>query len=553
MYYPGLLAYLVFLFVFSWGSQQPLEPFREECTLEGSVVRVGTGEPLQKARLTLQKVGRERELYRVQSDSSGRFVLSGVKPGRYRLWAERSGHIGQEYGQRGPNRPGTVLLLEPGQTLRDIVVRLLPAAIITGRVSDEQGEPVAGAMVEVMRQRYAREGRELVQVGADSSDDRGEYRVHGLAPGRYYVSATLAAGWAGSKATLQRKAEGEKEENYPLTFYPGTNDPSQAVPVEVRPGEEARAIDFTLIPARAVHIRGRVFNSITGQPGRGAVIMLYPRELSVRQIGISSPAYVNDSQGTFEIAGVTPGSYNLQALWSDGENQYVARMPLDVWAEDVDDVILVIAPGAGLSGRLRVERSSQTDLSNLYVTLQSRAGSVTVKGAKVEPDGSFVLPSVPQGDYWIKVLRMPEDWYLKSARLDGLDVLGSGMQVTPGPSARSLELVISPAGAYIDGVALNQEHQPVPGASVVLVPEQHRSDRTNSYGITTTDQYGHFSFRGIPPGEYILLAWEEIESGAYYDPDFLRRYENSALPVRLREAERVSVEVKSVPADETFW
>ncbi|MEE8201038.1 MAG: carboxypeptidase-like regulatory domain-containing protein [Candidatus Acidoferrales bacterium] len=530
--------------------QQAAETALLESAIEGLVVKAGTGEPLKKAWLSLERVQSERRVYSTITDSSGRFILKSIEPGRYRLWAERNGYVRQEFGQRGPNQPGSILSLAPGQTLQDIVFRLIPAAVISGRVYDEEGEPIAGATIQAMRKRYRSGRRKLAPAGTDRTDDLGEYRIYGLRPGPYYVSATFVPGWIRAR-TFTRKAGGEREPSYPPTYYPGTNDLAQAVPVGVRAGEEVRAIDFTLVPSGAVRIRGRVFNAVIGRPGRGALVMLYPRESGVSRFAVRSRVYVDDPQGNFEISGVIPGSYNLQAFWSDSENQYVGRLPLEVGTLDIEGINIVISPGVRLSGRVRVEGNPQSKLSDLSVGLESLEKGFILNRAEVRTDGSFVLPNVSVGDYRVKLENMPEDWYLKSARLDGQDVLERGIEITTG-QAGSLELVLSSAAGRIDGPVLDADREPIPAAYVVLVPDRRRRDRTELYKITTTDQYGQFTLRGIAPGEYTLFAWEEIEVGAYYDPDLLRRYEKSGQSVRVREADHLSLQLELIPADEVL-
>jgi hypothetical protein len=131
--------------------KQPAEPPAQTATIEGRVLKAGTDEPLRKAWLTLYRVEGERRPHSASTDASGRFILKDVEPGRYQLWAQRNGYARQAYGQRGSERSGTTLTLGPGQTLSDIVFRLVPGAVISGRVFDEDGEPVAGAMVHAMR------------------------------------------------------------------------------------------------------------------------------------------------------------------------------------------------------------------------------------------------------------------------------------------------------------------------------------------------------------------------------------------------------------------
>ena len=115
--------------------QAPVRP-PDKCNIEGLVVKATTGEPLKKAWVMLGNVESRQPSYVTSTDSSGRFVLKEVEPGHYRLWVERSGYVPQEYGQRGVHRAGTILTLESGQSLRDIILRLVPTSAIAVRVYD---------------------------------------------------------------------------------------------------------------------------------------------------------------------------------------------------------------------------------------------------------------------------------------------------------------------------------------------------------------------------------------------------------------------------------
>ena len=160
--------------------------------------------------------------------------------------------------------------------------------------------------------------------------------------------------------------------------------------------------------------------------------------------------------------------------------------------------------------------------------------------------GPFTLRNVSQGEYWVGVAGAPPDYYLKAARLGGEDLLENGLEIAGGRLPGPLELTLSPNGARVEGVVLTEVNQPFGGAQVTLVPEKRRRDRLEFYKSTTTDQYGRFTLRGIPPGEYKLFAWEEIERGAQRDPKFLKPHEGRGQEVRLREGEQSAVELKLI-------
>lgn len=545
----GLFSLGLFLFGSGLVAQQPAVAPAKNCTIEGLVVKAQTGEPLKRAWVGLRKVEGRPSPASTITDASGRFLLKDIEPGQYRLWAERSGYVPQEYGERGRNPVGTTLTLESGQHLRDIVFRLLPTSAISGRIYGEDNEHVAGVRVQALRKSYVRDQQQLVLAGAAVTNDLGEYRLYGLSPGRYYISASYtprptAFGLAGIR-------EAGAEGGYAPTYYPGTNSPGRAAAIELRAGEDVRGIDLALLLGRTIGIRGQVFDALSGRPGRGATLSLVPAESGVGGVLFRNQTIVEDARGSFEIRAVAPGSYILSANWFDGGKSYATRQILDVGTSDLDGVNLALAPGVDVPGRIRLEGGTQLKFAGLRVLLQPRNGSITDgAGALVQSDGTFVLMNVVDEDYDLFVVGAPENFYLKVARLDGNDVLDSGFSLRRSHAAGTLELALSPAGGHIEGIVLNKQREAFGGALVVLIPEPSQRGQVRLYKMTTTDQYGRFSLPGIPPGDYRLFAWEEIEPGAYQDADFLPPYEKRGETVPVVEASRYSVELKLIRANE---
>ncbi len=571
----ALLVLAILLLVVSTAAQPVAEPAAEKCTLEGQVVAAGTGEPLKKARVILSREKGRGKLQVVVTDAGGRFRLTDIEPGRYRLSVNRNGYVSQQHGQRRPNRPGAILSLAPGQHLREIDFRLLRHSVISGSVYDEDGEPVLGAEVEALRFRYARGQRRLLPTQRTATNDLGEYRLYGLAPGRYYVSAMHTPGTAllmtpmGSTAVM-RMAASEQDRSYVPTFYPGTSDASRASAIEVRAGDEVPSVDFTLLPTRTVRVSGRVFNSITGNHSRGITVYLLPQDRKGRPFFFRKYTRVEDREGRFEIKGVRPGSYILTATYSDfeGEGYYEARTAIEVGESDVEGVTLVIEQGFELQGRIHVEGvalASQQEqgvegdgvreefpIKEILVYLTSYDDVLILprpRAGRPKADGSFSVEKLSPVLYRVNLNPLSGDYYLKSARVGGQDVLEEGLDLSLGPPSGPLEITISAAGGRIDGAVLTEEQEPFGGASVVLVPEERRRDQRRFYKTATTDQHGRFTLRGIPPDDYKLFAWEEIERGAYQDSAFLRRYEEQGEPVEVEEGNRLSVQLQLIPAD----
>ncbi|MBI3668020.1 MAG: carboxypeptidase regulatory-like domain-containing protein [Acidobacteria bacterium] len=551
----------LFLFCLPLPGQRPADSPSEKITIEGTVVRAGSGDPLRKAQVVLQKaegVEPARPLGAV-TDDDGRFLITVTDPGRYILSASRNGYVHQQYGQRGPRRPGTTLTLGRGQRLRDIVFRLVPTAVISGRVVDEDGEPLPAVQVQALTTNYREGRRQLGQVSMTATNDLGEYRLYGLAPGRYHIRAVYTPGLSAlvviGNLMQQRFDDTAAEESYLPTYYPGANDPTQASPVDAAAGSEVRGIDISFHPARAVHVRGQLFNAVDGGPVRNGNAWLAPREAKVVGFSRVMQSQFVSPQGEFEIRGVTPGSYILlaHAPSKDGSRTYRGRLPLEVANSNIDGIKLLLNAGLDLAGRIRMEGEGRLDPEALGLWLQPRDQSqFGGEGGQVKPDGTFSIPGLAPGAYAVHVGNLPEDFYLKSARLGDEEVLEAGLDLSRFESAPGLlEVVVSSKGGRIDGVVSNDKQKPAGGAQVVLIPESRRRSRTDLFKSTPTDQNGRFTLRGIPPGEYKLFAWEDIERGAYQDPEFLKPFEERGHACQVQAGGAQAVELQLIQADES--
>jgi hypothetical protein len=219
---------------------------------------------------------------------------------------------------------------------------------------------------------------------------------------------------------------------------------------------------------------------------------------------------------------------------------------------DIDGVTLTVSPGVEIKGRVRLDGQSESNFGSLTVMLSPKSTSMPFYGGTdghVEPDGSFLLKNASDGDYEINVFNLPENYFVKSARLDGIDILAAGVTVDTKQAPRSLEVLVSANGASVDG-AISKDQQPFQGATVALVPDPpHRGER-RLFKNTTTDQNGHFLLQGLSPGDYKVFAWEKIEPGAYTSSEFLQPYENLGESVHITEGSRQSVQVDLIPAKE---
>ncbi len=536
---------LLFLQIAATGQQPPAANPADLCTIQGVVVAAGTGDPLHKASVDAFPTANRRDNSQAQgggavTDAMGRFEIRDLAPGNYRLEIQRNGYVRQEYGERNSDAPGTIITLTAGQKVSNITVQLIPAAVISGHVLDEDGEPVVYAQVTAMHFAYTNGQRQLVGSNGGQTNDLGEFRIFGLTPGQYFVRATMRP---------SRMDNARSREGYVPIYYPGVPDAGRAAPVTVKGGEEFSGADISLQPVRTLAVKGAIIGCpSTTSGGQGGAVFLTEQSAG-NGVPINSPVRDVNGQRTFEFPGVPPGSYVLSAMVTRDGKQCIGHQSLDVTDSDVDGLQVSVSEGLDIKGQVRVEGQLESG-AVAFVTLRPKiSNGMFFSGTNdsTKGDGTFTLKNVHDGDYEVNVGGLPDDYYLKSARLDGVDVLTSGMTIDARQTPQMLDILVSPNGAGVEGVVMKDE-QPYQGATVTLVPSPPNRGQRRLYSTATSDQNGHFWLQGIAPGDYKVFAWDEIEPGAYTSAEFLQPYEDLGAAVHVTEGSHNSVQVDLIPA-----
>jgi hypothetical protein len=575
-------------------------------TIEGLVGKAG-GEGLAQAQITLVRTNRPGAPRAPQApalappvttmtNAEGRFTIKDVAPGIYRVFAVRNGYVAQEYGQRAANRPGTLLEVLPNQPQKNVDFRLSPAGTVTGRVTSAAGEPLPRMSVSLLRSTYDESGkRQLTQVTSDMTDDRGEYRLYWIPPGRYFLSTTPEAtildqlgemqGFMGSNVaaaeSMMSAALGQFTSNqavvnsgYAKTFYPATADQSRATSVLVQPGSELASIDIRMDKLQgSSRISGRIVDAKTGQPPRTANVMLMPRDMEAPG-AMPKPGSYNPAAGTFEIRNVEPGSYMLTAMGgnilgmlsaligdaagddlpatpppANGAAPEAAIMSLEVRG-DVSDLVLKMSSGVPLSGQATVSGlgsiAALPGLAQIRLML-APAGDNPMDGGfnlptRIAADGKFAVRPTP-GKYKIAVMELPPNTYVKSARLGAADILDSTIDIDDSTTG-TIQLEFGTNAGEINGSIVDKDMKPVKALQAVLIPDKRT--RSDLYKTVTSGEDGRFTMSGIPPGNYKLYAWEDLEPNAYYDAEVLRQDDSQGKAVVVSESGKIQVELKPI-------
>ena len=559
---PALTCLVILLLGVNVEAQTPSSVAKgpSRAVIEGIVTKEPGSEPLKKAVIELIAENQaEGGDYTAVSAADGSFRIVDILPGRYHLFAERAGWL--EIDKHRARSDGRVLTLAAGQEVKDLTIRLQAAAVVRGRVTDEDGDPLSNAQVTVLRQTFVSGRSKWEQAGAERTNDLGEYRVSGLPAGNYYLSVSPPPDFkslieaAGAAAKEPRAGADRPAMSYQTTYYPGTADRSQASPIQLRAGDDF-PVNFSLTQSPSLSIRGTVVNL---PPRSSASIMLQSRDFSLVLNGAEMHA-----DGSFVIRDVAPGAYTIVAAVENGPAPMLARQALQIASNSVEDLRLAPQPGAWIHGRLRLEgrNGARSDASQIFLQLRSADGSDDDTGifnlgdgfthlTHLAADGSFEWNSVPPGNYYVQLAGdsgTNGDLFLKSTMAGNREVGDAGIAVSGG--AVVLDLVASANGAVVQGVVSDERGAPVPNAVIVAVPDVHLRGRVDHFRKTVSDQSGQFVLRGIPPGDYSLRAWESVDGEAYYNPEFLRNYEGQGTALHVREGERKNLQLEVIPDPE---
>jgi protocatechuate 3,4-dioxygenase beta subunit len=529
------------------GTPGPAGAKEETCRVSGLVAKMADGSPLKNATVLLSTESDREHTIATKTAVDGRFALKNVPAGRYKLSVSRNGYVTAEYGQKKPSDPGAAFTLAAGENRPDLVFKLIPAAVISGRVFDEDGEPLPRAAVMASREVYHEGRRTLATRGWAQTDDLGQFRLFGLAPGRYYVSAT-EPGWGQVNGDREFSAapKQEAERAYTKTYYPGSVDPAKASVVSVKEGEEVPGMDIALKEVAVYRVRGKVFNQVTRKAGKEVQLQLVPRGKRLEFFLGGWEAEVKKSDGSFEIANVVPGSYVVVAYWFDEGKTYTAQENVDIAGSDVEGIALSIGAGRAIPGRVRWEGKPSLEGDELQVflepeTLQYWAGT----SARVGANQQFTLKEVNEGEYRVNANGLSRDCYIKEVVYGDIRAKDDTISVSKGGGA-PLEITVSSRGARVQGAAADNDGLPAPGAWVVAVPEETRRGNSRLFKAQTTDQYGKFDLRGLAPGSYKIFSFTGVQQGEWEDPEFLKTQEAKGESVEVRDEDVKTVNLKLI-------
>lgn len=545
--------------------------------VSGQVVDDAGGAALAHAAVVL--IGARTGVIKVTStDGDGRFTFEALPADRYNIGASKLPYLGAVAGARRPVRPGVPVIVADKAQLTDVVIRLPLGAAISGTIFDLSGNPAINTRVSIL-QRKAENGEVILAGlagGNVQTDDRGRYRVHGLAPGEYVVSASpMSIGLGASKrltdeevdAVLAGRATPEPTASVTPgrsapSYFPGTTRVAEAGGVLVAVGEDRTNVDFRLEPASLTNIEGTVTTADGSPlPPRTTIMFTTVAGSSPLQSGASITA---GPDGRFGIAGQPPGRYALSARAGAGPNALSALAVVDTFGNDVVSAQLVLRPAVTLAGRLIATAAGAAKppaLAGLRLQLAGlsaayRSGLVPqVSPAGV--DGTFTINGVMPGRYtfggapFFGASGDSVTWGLASVAIDGTDVTDRAFDVSAETPPKEIVATLTNQWQEIAGRVTNAEGAGVSDYTMLVFPVDEAYWLHNSRRIVTTQPAGdgRYQLGGpgpalLPAGEYYLAAVTDVSKDEQFDPAFLKALIPAAIKITLAAGQKATQDIR---------
>jgi len=512
-------------------------------SIQGTVVNSVTGQSVRKAVVCLSD-RRNQFAYAAVTDDTGGFTVAGVAPGPYYVGTVvAQGYSSQPKGHAA-NGQGLIEVAED-QQVTGVRVELTPLGVISGKVVDEDGEPLRDVHIQAIESDYPGGLRQYSVAASANTDDRGEFRVIDLRPGRYYVDA-----WMPPFSHVLRGPVPEAQPvgtirnipdmEYATTYAPASSDLAGATAIVVTAGSETPGVEIRLRPWPVFHIRGRVSNLPLG--GSGQIGAKECGRTEVMNAGWRFLAMAK-LDGSFDLSGVTPGTYCVSLVPNGATRSVYAGQSVTVADRNQDEVNLAASPLLPVSGTVTFDGRGDPP-QGMSVSLRSLAG--TMGGSSRVGPGKISMDSVFPDTYQVSLNGLPQSMYLKSIQY-ATQEMPSGVVPIRGDGSL-LALAIGADTGSLSGSVQTENGDPANGATAIAIPDDFPPGRADLVKRATADPSGKFTMQGVPPGSYKVYAWED--NGLFnlsMVAEFIKEFSGSAAAVAVSPGGSGTVQVKLIP------
>ena len=559
---------------------KPVPPPTGKARISG-IVRDQAGEPVRRANV---KISGDMRLDRMtMTDEQGRFALSDLPSGRFSVTANKAGYPPVSYGAKRPFRPGAGIFLQEGEHAADIALVLARGAVLTGTIYDEDGAPMPGVPVMAWEVRTSLGGERTLDYASPEpvtyvTDDRGAYRVYGLAPGTY----TFGTSWyfgaqffdvrtptpaelraAFSPAQSLRPiltppptppAPEPTRYNYAPVFSPGVLDPLSADTFTLKAGEERTGVDLRMQFQPTSRIEGTIVDP------RGVPIdvqLSLTRRSAVKALNNtqSGPGHIDDK---FRFNSLSPGLYTVTAKTRPGGSGAVMWAVADVSlvGGEPTAVTLTLLPAATVAGRVvfeGIDLAQPPDLSRVTVRLVDvgpAAGNST--SATLDAAGLLTAAGMVPGRYMVRAAvpgAVPASgpaWTVRSVTTGGRDVTDLGFDITDG-GLNDLIVTFTSQVSELSGALTTQSGAPETDYFVIAIPANRDYWMPGSRRIVSTrpDAKGRYVFRGLPGGEYRIAVTTDLVARDLQEMNVIAQLAAQSIPATIAFGERRVVNIRT--------
>ena len=523
---------------FSLRAQEPSAPRKAatsgKYTISGTVVSAATGTPLAKARVTLTDTSNLQNTATLLTGEDGRFAFRQLGAAKYSLRGSRRGYLASGY-QQHEQFWSAIVTGEEFET-QNLVLRLMPAGVISGKVLDERGEPVRNAQAKLYTEGHSSGVTRVTLVGNSQTNDLGVFEFFSLSPGKYFAAVSAKPWYAvhppsepqGVSGTPAVAVDKSLDVTYPMTYYGGTTESDEASPIMIKGGAHEE-IEIHLTPVESLRLR---FHIPERGQREGFQVPILEKHVFDSLDYIATEGVILTDGGFVEMNGFPAGKYTVRRPGPQGQAAKFSEMDLRNDGQELETDKAEPAANVKLAVRLA---NGEPLPKQLGLGLQDERRQVAAF-SPVGPDGTVAFDDLAAGSYKIIATRTPEKAYAVGRILtESGQPVGPTLNVTAGAELQFNVSLVSGV-ASVEGFAKRGD-KPASGVMVVLIPAEPETHQ-DLFRRDQSDSDGSFSLPDIIPGTYTVVAIEDAWDFDWSQPSALARYAKNGRPVTISENEQ---------------